>query len=259
MDKIYSEMRERNLNNVQTKGFSIDNQISHYTAEARDPRRCLALSTFPTYEWSAEGTRLMETLLKEFGNSPDVVLYEENPASDVEGEDIRRGKLHWTLMQIMGFAVYPPENGRATQSYGESVEALSTGEMGSAFKIHYQGVIAVGTGLVLVGVCDQDINAARNTLREGLKEGASEEGGTPFMEPFVNNIVHSTILRFSGGDGQGEIAAKVLSIAKEFESSKLGVGIVDQLRVGECSWRMLECEIEDTPPCHVWQLAKSRV
>ena len=190
----------------------------------------------------------------DFGGNDDFVLFDDNPAGDEAGQP-RRGRLHWTLMQLISFADYPPtKGGRASAAYGQAIERAL--DIHGPFTIQYHGIIAVGTGLVAVGVCDIDINAIRDKLRQELTEAAAQDGGYAFGEPFVNNIVHSTLLRFSGGAGSGEAAEKVLAVAREFEAVPLGVGQVGALQVGEASWRMMETELAETPPVHKWQLAR---
>jgi len=257
MHGIYEEMRQRNLKGILEGGFKPDTNICAHAPHA-DPRRCLALSAFPRMRWSAAGHRLMSRLISEFGDDPDFVVFEEEPSPDAMDTPhgrpcVRQGKLHWTLMQLLGFPSYPPANGRRADAfYGRSVEDLLG--IDESFGVRYHSVIAVGTGLVMVGVCDIDINAKRDHVRACLSKAAELEGGYEFAEPFVNDIVHSTILRFSGGDGSGPAMDKVLGIAKEFQDVFLGSATVDELRVGEASWRMLEGEIEQTPPVHVWGL-----
>jgi len=76
----------------------------------------------------------------------------------------------------------------------------------------------------------------------------------PLKEPFLNDIVHSTILRVCGGDGKGPKMEEILRIAEEFKDIYLGDAYVDELNVGEASWRMMDDELSRTPPMWSWKL-----
>ncbi|GMH75298.1 hypothetical protein TrRE_jg3923 [Triparma retinervis] len=245
---IYDEMRSRNLANIVSPGkptLAVDSNIAA-SQNGTDHRRCLALYTFPRVELSSDGANLIEALNNSFGSDPDVVLFSPSPPTDGKQDAGVWGKLHWTLMQIQGFSdwggarevtVSERENfGRTIESYFPHSKKI---------KIRMCGVIAVRTGLVIVGIPDTDINDTRDRCRARMNESPPLY---PLKEPFLNDIVHSTVLRVCGGDGTGPKTEQILKIASDFKDVYLGDAYVDKLSVGEASWRMMDEELSRTPP-----------
>ncbi|GMI03275.1 hypothetical protein TrVE_jg4103 [Triparma verrucosa] len=252
---IYSEMRSRNLNNITGGGkapptFNIDTKMGHHTYRAGgDHRRCLSMYSFPNITLSPTGRQLFNELNDLFSHDPSVVLFSPSPPSDTSSPNIW-GRLHWTLMQIQGFNSYTPQTSpNANETFGKCIQT----SFQSAPEIHVRltGIIAVGTGLVMVGLPSYDVNSLRDTVRESVKSG--ECPGYDLKEPFVNDICHSTVLRLTG-DGDGGLAEKVLDIARRYGEADLGSMKVDRVNVGEASWRMMDAELEKTPAFWSWKI-----
>jgi len=235
--------------------FTVDKAISADTC-GKDARRCLSLYAFPKVTLTPGGTRLVTALNSSFGADPDVVLFSPSPPEDDAGNAEREGvwgKLHWTLMQIQGFNEWKgPAKADALEEreeFGRTVKSYFPHK--SRIKIRMCGVIAVRTGLVVVGIPDANINEARDRCRARMNESPSLY---PLKEPFLNDIVHSTILRVCGGDGTGPKTEQILKIAEDFKDVYLGDAFVDELSVGEASWRMMDDELLKTPPMWSWRL-----
>ena len=259
---IYDEMRSRNFANIISPGMptlAVDNNIS--AQNGTDKRRCLSLYAFPKVELSSGGTEFVSALNNSFGSDPDVVLYSPSPPED--GSKLKLGdakasgmgvwgKLHWTLMQIQGFADWDgvhSATAKDTENFGRTIESYFPHS--KMIKIRMCGVIAVRTGLVIVGIPDTDINDTRDKCRKRMHENPPLY---PLKEPFLNDIVHSTVLRVCGGDGTGPKTEQILQIAQDFKNVYLGDAYVDKLNVGEASWRMMDEELSRTPPMWTWKL-----
>jgi hypothetical protein len=78
------------------------------------------------------------------------------------------------------------------------------------------------------------------------------------MEPFCNNIVHSTLFRVTKDDthhdSDDDLHVRLLSLAKEYEEAYLGTVTLDKFQVGPASWRMRPDEMQETPPWRTWTL-----
>lgn len=195
------------------------------------------------------GERLITTLNSTFGSDPDAIVYSPSPPKD-DGATVW-GRLHWTLLQIQGFKDW--EGGKEVKEdnveFGKMVERYFPHD--NKIRIRMCGVIAVKTGLVIVGIPDTNMNAARDQFRDNMK---STSPLYPLKEPFLNDIVHSTLLRVCGGDGTGPKADQLLKIAEEYNNVYLGDAYVDKISVGEASWRMMDVELSKTPPMWTWRL-----
>jgi hypothetical protein len=146
-------------------------------------------------------------------------------------------------------------------------DSLAVGGLDQAITITYIGVIAVSTGLLMVGVPSKDsmrINDARDLLRDTL-----QRRDLPLMEPFCNNIVHSTLFRVTNEDAshgtksnnddkdKEDLHMRLLNLAKEYEEAYLGTVTLDKFQVGPASWRMRPDEMQETPPWRTWTLPQA--
>ena len=91
------------------------------------------------------------------------------------------------------------------------------GGLDTGIHIQYVGVVLVATGLLMVGVPSLDINAARDVVRNRLSDN-----NLPIKEPFVNDIVHSTLYRVAGDPAEmpSDLHIRLMKLAKEFEDVK---------------------------------------
>ena len=112
-----------------------------------------------------------------------------------------KGQLHWTIMQLVGFNDYetkieqqqqPQTPTYSQEDYVDCIQdSLTCGGCDSTLEIQFVGVIAVATGLLMIGVCPHlDMNDVRERLRSRL-----QMQNLPLKEPFVNDIIHSTLFR----------------------------------------------------------------
>ena len=277
LKEIYNEMRSRQIKAITNHGamrsdpFFIPDQKAQQAAQSLtdpiqksavslngdvtvDDRRCLAISAIlnspKMNRWTPEFYKLQERLKNEFGEY-GLTFSEEQP-------EVGGGQLHWTLMQLVGFPDYEAEIESKqdpvyfSQEYLDCVkDSLMVGGLDSAMHITYVGVIAVGTGLLMVGVPSLDINEARDIVRNRLADH-----NLPLKEPFVNDIVHSTLYRVVG-DAENmpkDLHVRLLALAKEYEDVVLGKTILSKFQIGPASWRVLREEIEKTPPALQWSV-----
>ncbi|GMI01822.1 hypothetical protein TrLO_g3145 [Triparma laevis f. longispina] len=260
---IYSEMRERNLNKLTSSvnlppNFSVDSKMAHHTYRGgADSHRCLSMYSFPKVSLHDRGKELFNELNDLFSVDEDVVLFSPTPPRDDKDAKNIWGKLHWTMMQIQGFNVYEgsPDGSESRNeknaNFGKSIQEVFAGDdSGGTIEIRLIGVIAVSTGLVMIGLPSSDVNSLRDGIRESISSG---DLGYNLKEPFVNDIVHSTILRLTG-EGDGTLGEKVLDIAKRFGDADLGTMTVEKVNVGEASWRMMDEELERTPAFWSWRI-----
>lgn len=290
---IYAEMRTRQRNAIEKAGsMKPDNFFSfdvHETLEKHkdrmindspkiDSRRCFAVSAKidkehgAQVEWSPAYKEL-QSCLEEI---PGVRFVHD---SDSFEDDEYIGQLHWTLMQLVGFSDYESEfssfknekmrmpksedkNNIAkecpfvSEEYLNCVkDALITGGLDCAITINFVGVIAVSTGLLMVGIPSIDSNSARDNVRRRLKEN-----NLPLLEPFLNDIVHSTLFRVVPikNDNEGGSAKKLhkqlLKIAKKYENINLGTVTLKTFQIGPASYRMRTAELTQTKPLIEWTL-----
>jgi len=272
--RTYDEMRTRQRKAIlQEKSMRADSYFAKNPARMDDDRRCLAISCVMNDENLADSSdclwtdayRELQGRLKELcpgvsgknNNMPDNDPEKQKnmrfgQSADVDGGIC--GQLHFTLMQLVGFPDYEVEmqgNSIYTSSqYMDCVQdALIVGGMDAEVKIHFIGCIAVSTGLLMIGVPDAtNLNQARDCVREKLSHR-----GFPLKEPFVNDIVHSTLFRVTD-NADPALYQKTLDLAKEFERVHLGTLTLRNFQIGPASWRMLPEEIAATPPWRKWTL-----
>mmetsp|Transcript_48130 Transcript_48130/g.58050 ORF Transcript_48130/g.58050 Transcript_48130/m.58050 type:complete len:368 (+) Transcript_48130:83-1186(+) len=277
---IYEEMRNRQLKAVLKAGcMKSDPFFSMQKAKIHDPRRCFALSSIidqniPHFQWSPAFTALQARLQK----LPGMRFVQNSDMTDAkEISNNCIGQLHWTLMQLVGFPSYDDHfdttNNIATngdkacpftsEQYLDCIQdSLMVGGMDCSISISFIGVVVVSTGLLMVGVPSLDVNAARDTVRERL-----HEGNLPLLEPFVNDIVHSTLFRVVenstdevAGNENSEaemLHEELIQIAKDYENVHLGTVTLNSFQIGPASWRMLQSEIMETKPLRKWKLPET--
>lgn len=290
LHEIYDEMRTRQQKAIRKAGtmrsdpfFVPDaklNGAGSVAADAlsgdisTDDRRCLAVSSVidesVDCHWTDAFHDLQKRLREEF--SPYGLTFSQHPPP------VGAGQLHWTLMQLVGFPDYDSEvllkqSGDAATStacntvtgdggenrsvylsaeYLDCVQdSLMVGGLDTGIHIQYAGVVLVATGLLMVGVPSLDINAARDVVRNRLSDN-----NLPLKEPFVNDIVHSTLYRVAGdpADMPKDLHVRLMKLAKEFESINLGTVVLNKFQIGPASWRVLSHEMETTPPARKWEL-----
>lgn len=284
--EIYDEMRIRQRKAITSQGtmrsdpyFIPDakltanpNAVPSDALSARDvsvdDRRCLAISSViddaVDCRWTDAFHDLQKRLKEEF--SAYGLTFSQHPPR------VGGGQLHWTLMQLVGFPDYDaevfsmsePSGGGDDTTTGSTPsvyltpnylncvqDSLTVGGLDTGIHITYVGVVLVATGLLMVGVPSLDINEARDVVRSRLSEN-----NLPLKEPFVNDIVHSTLYRVAGdaADMPSDLHVRLMNLAKEYENVDLGTVVLNKFQVGPASWRVLSHEVESTPPARKWEL-----
>ena len=256
LEPIYDEMRTRNRNAIKTaKAMREDGFFREDRSRDDDERRCLAISAIiddsVQAEWSPELLKLQETLQDLFPE--DLHFGQRVEPNKVDGQ------LHWTVMQLVGFADFEQEcsstvNEEKSSLYSQQEyldciqDSLACGGLDTHLEITYVGLIAVPTGLLMIGIPSIDTNDVRERLRTRL-----QDRGLPLKEPFVNNIVHSTLFRVLSN--KPKLYERLLEIAQEYEDVYLGKVTLQKFQIGPASWRMLHSEVNATPPWRSWQMA----
>lgn len=268
MDPIYDEMRSRNRLAIQTAQSMKEDDFFFGEKASRqdDNRRCLAISAIidesVETEWTPAFLKLQTTLLQEFPN--DLHFGQAVIPNQIDGQ------MHWTLMQLVGFADFEEacgsDNGNGGGGGGDNINDFSQrdyldciqdsfacgGMMDcSHVTIQYVGVIAVATGLLMIGVPSLDTNQVRDALRARL-----QDRNLPLKEPFVNNICHSTLFRVT--QNRPGMYSRLLEIAQLYQDVDLGSAKLTKFQVGPASWRMLQAEVlHQTPPWRTWTVNKT--
>ena len=272
LHQIYDEMRSRQRKAIEKAGalrsdpyFVPDGRLSSnpYATPAdalsapdisADDRRCLAISSIvdesTETNWTKAFLELQRRLREEF--APHGLIFSQTPPR------VGGGQLHWTLMQLVGFRDYDSEVLRKDSVYLSPEyldvvqDSLTVGGLDKGVHITYVGVILVDTGLLMIGMPSLDINEARDTVRSRL-----EVEKLPLKEPFVNDIVHSTLYRVAGDadDMPKDLHMRLLALAKEYENVNLGTIIHRNFQIGPGSFRVLSSEMQATPPLRRWELA----
>lgn len=261
LDPIYDEMRTRQLRVLKTSKKMRSDEFFAKPENAAfdsDERRCYAIISIidetVDCNWTDAFEDLMFRLKSEFGEN-NLRYFQKVEHVDGNG-GILKGQLHWTLMQLVGFADFDKEIRCFSETkYKENTyldciqDSLTVGGMHQEIKITFIGVILVSTGLLMVGVPNIDVNDARDLVRQKLAERS-----LPLKEPFVNDIVHSTLFRLVGEKNDQELHSKLVALAKDFERINLGTVTLKKFQVGPASWRMLSEEVDASPALRKWTL-----
>jgi len=231
--EVYSEMNERQAKSIREKGTTYDSVLVN--SEQADSRRCFAAySLFDRYEPSPYYEELMDILADTF---PSHILYK------FTSNEAKAAQFHFTYMQIIGFSIF---NTLPSPKLLRMLELVLENSLGP-FVISYCGIIPLPSGIVAIGFPSTDINKSRDILRKIFAMENIE-----YLEPYSNNIVHSTLLRFAEPLQQREVA-NIWKICKQFSNCFLGRGIVTSLAVGPASWKMtreeLATEVTHTKEC----------
>jgi len=262
---IYDEMRTRQRKCILESGEMRSDQFFLSDPYRKDDdRRCLAISAIidnsVKCEWTESFYELEDELTQlnalRFGLCPEDMAAGSDDSYDGNSA---AGQLHWTLMQLVGFADYDtvndpknPNSDCTSTEYLNCVQDwLTVGGLDSEITIEYTGVVCVSTGLLMVGIPNIDVNEARDTLRSKLAEK-----NLPLAEPFVNDIVHSTLFRVTE-QADPDLHHRLLDLAKKYENVTLGKITLKNLQVGPASWRMLSHEVDATPPLRQWTLSSN--
>jgi len=123
----------------------------------------------------------------------------------------KKGRIHFTLMQCISFDQFESEFN--LDSFHKSKSFIHQQIDPLDFEIEWKEIILIQNGIVMVGIPTIDINHIRNKIIQHLK----------FKEPYLNNIIHSTLLRFDRELDKSELEILKLKIKdiKNFGNSKI--------------------------------------
>lgn len=231
LEKIYDEMEERNAKAIHENGLSYDPLLK----EDEDSRRCLAAFCFKKFTFE---NPLFQQLIAELKQTfPNDIVYTvyENPKET-------QAVLHHTFMQFATFT-----EAERIPEYDAYCQQKDITSFIPSYEIKYDRMIAIPSGIVIVGTPSIDINKYRDAIRDEM----TKDGFKP-LEPYKNNICHSTLLRFAeklekGSKEEQAKKEKLFQIVEKYKRRLIAVLKADRFYVHSASWRMLPIETESTP------------
>lgn len=174
LNTVYEEMTRRQM---AATSWTFDTQIA-----LEDTRVCKAIFTYGSWNlcphtWS----RLQAWLkpLREYG-----IPYAVNPSK-------LSGKLHFTFHQLSGFSTNLELEQLDEEKFKDFMSQIS------GIKIEFRGLLVTPTGIALRGF-PADENQLRKfmNLRNSLTDFC-KENGIQYTPPYMNDIIHSTLIRWT--------------------------------------------------------------
>lgn len=215
--EVYEEMKTRNLEIVNRFGIQGDPQLLQ-----NDSRLCHAVYTMasqenwrPTETFATLKQRLRELL-------PNHLHY-----------DVGQG-LHWTFLQLIGFDVF--DSVQLPDDYYSVIEAFLVNRC-KPFLCRMDQLVLTPKSLMMCGSDSFGVDHVRESLRRELKRL-----GYPLFEPYHNNIVHMTLVRFT--EPVDEKTCQVLQELVHETSGVLGVLGVKEMQMGPATWQMRDVKVE---------------
>ncbi len=228
--RVWRETLDRRLTDIVPVDYS-----PHDVSEL-EHGRCLAL--YHPLQASDFHRDFFELLADIAHNFPEDLLY-GFPNGSAEAH------VHWTLLQTKTFKNCEIK-GISDKEISESVKVLHpiVSRMPS-FSILWCGIAAVNTGLILLGLPTfTDLNQVRDKIR----------GAVPnFSEPYRNNMVHASILRFRKPIPCPEWEHKLQEITSKFSRRLFGRTHVDHIMFRPCTWTMNTETLKDK--AHIIELS----
>ena len=220
MEQRYEEMNKRNI--YYKTPIQVNKDISQ--------GHCYAAYALGDWVLQPSFVRLMTKLQGLVSTS--ACLYRPIPGPS-------EGKLHQTLLQYIKFGSYP----HAQEILLKTMECVSKviSESGFAPWIQYRGLVWTPTGLALAGYCEEEDKVMK--LRTAIEQ-ALQSQDLPCEIPYVNNIFHATILRWTSQPDR----MTLYTLEKEVErwsECVFGELRCRQWSVGKATWRMRDEERED--------------
>jgi hypothetical protein len=235
-ESIYDEMTARNRKTIDQSGFKPDPLLKNI----KDKRRCLAMYCMGHV---TNITHSMIKILKDIetvAGDHGIIYHPLGGTCGKDGPNKTRGVFHTTILQIVGF-----DNDKFLEEKRHDMEevvhkmALEKWFINDIFglKGEFGRLVAVPSGIALVGRASHDVNTWRTSARNGL--------GVLLKEPYLNNIFHSTVFRFHTSPPP-EVTEKLLKICDRIISCPLLDVDFSVLKIGKASWRMHRDELDDT-------------
>ncbi len=204
LEKTYTEIENRKIEEYKYNSFPIN-----------DTRRCIAV--FSDFEYNSKFEPIadyLETMCKE--QCIYTLLTQEN----VEN----RGTLHFTWMQLSDFE-YCEKNGITKETLKDFETIVNNNNVYTYFPfIVYHKVLLLPNGLLLVGYPSWNILKWRQYVRD--------QNYQHFHEPHAQNIVHSTLVRFT------QPIENVDQIVEDIQTLLPLKLILKPKQLSKCSWRM---------------------
>jgi hypothetical protein len=202
---VYELLKYKHKKILEVEGNKFDNLISY-----QDTRRCLAIwSYLNDSEFNIEFTKLIDELkYLELG-----IIYTIEKSTEY-------GRLHFTLLQCFGFETNEGNQYDIGKNKNSILEFIPCN-----FTIEWKEVVIIQTGVVMLGIPSIDLNDIRNKLVDNFQ----------FNEPYLNNIVHSTLLRFNkkiSNDQLNLLQTKISNI------KNCGRSTIRNFDFGKASWLM---------------------
>lgn len=218
MTHIYSSMIKRNNKLIQQYGFSLDQQLKVLL----DTRYCQAIFS-PIINFHF--TKTFEDLIKILPITKGV-LYVPNNINY-----INQGTLHFTFMQIESFEKFSNRNINVIEQYFDIFKKL----LHDKITIKYNQLVLTQKGLLLCGESDTNINEIRDSFRTEC-----EKNKLSLFEPYINDIVHSTLFRFCEIPSEEEI-----NKLRYYLDNKIDYGIVTltTFHLAQATWKVNKNEI----------------
>lgn len=185
-----------------------------------DTRRCLAAYTFGNFNLSSHFYRLVEDL--------SVLL----PGHSIYLPNSNNSRLHHTFLQLVTF-----NQSQHIDTYLSRIDLLKSFISIPRYTVYFHKLILVPTGLLMVGIPSIDLNQYRDRIRLAMSKN-----NFPIMEGYRNDIVHSTILRFTSPVSSKQLLG-LQKLVQHFDV-ELGTLSVNHLHLSKASWKMAHSELE---------------
>jgi len=176
LEAVYHDMIHRNLS---ISSWKIDTQIL-----LDDMRMCRAIFSYGAWNLQPYSWKRLQDWLKPYLDYG--TLYTVRPKDS-------EGRLHFTFHQLSGFFNSIPDEFNIPDKYKlkEFMNAIN------GLKIDFRGLLITPTGLALRGyptdsIQLQNLMRLRDSLDTFCKENRIE-----YTPPYMNNIVHSTLFRWT--------------------------------------------------------------
>ena len=213
-------MRERNTRILRDRGVAPDSIL---LSARPDTRKGVGLFSFIDQSLAIE--ELLATVRQSF---PAQICYSLSPTP---GDNF--GRIHFTFFQFIKVGSIPADfSENNMKSYIDIARSVLSSM--KPITITFKGVMAIPTGLLIYGYPSYDLNPFREQLREELTQQQ-----VTYVEPYKNDIVHSTIMRIASPIN----SEKLIAFAETYNEKELFTIEVSNLQLGYGSWTMRDEEV----------------
>ncbi len=215
---IYDEMIDRNTRIVDTARFKPDVRL----IEPVDDRRCVAIySPIKVTKWHP-GYEGLRNVISDSAESMIPYTEEQDPTATPHGV------LHTTLIQLHTFGSARVED-QISKDSQRTLDLL----LSSSLPIHieFSRLCITPASITALGFPSIDLNIIRERLRREID----------VEEPYVCNIVHSTLARFHSIPDR-----KIIEELRTYDRIPLFTASINRWSVGKASWRLNsnECTVQ---------------